>query len=300
MNSDIWKESSYPLNNEISDWENVCNEHGFNSKEFSSSADFLALGCSMTFGIGVEGNKNWVDIISENTNLNGHNLSGCGKSIMWSINKFFSYVNKFGNPKFAFCFFPEFYRIEIASRADHMIPKYNHFPKNNLNEKDIIRYGVWNKNNNKNEFKINESLIAENVIPKETSFDISIQYIKMLEMYCNSNNIKLFWTTWSQEESDWLDLNVGNTEFKNYISNDMKSWHCRSVDNMKEIFCQNVSECSADKECTLGYVCHEEHSNEKNFYYPRDAYTSPAVHFGFHRQIHIAETFLNAIDVPGL
>jgi len=270
----LWYESSYPLESEISDWSNECNNYGYRTNEFDSCSDIVSLGCSMTFGLGVEAGDAWPDLLAKDLGMSVHNLAGCGKSIMWSINKFFSYVNKFGNPKVLVCLFPEFTRIEVASKTSHMTPRYNQFPRHELNNDKIIRYGIWNQ---KNKFNTGMGVfIAEDSIPSELSFDISIQYIKMLEMYCNTNNIKLLWGTWSEEESLWLDKNISLTQFKNYISLGMNDWHLIKEDNMKEVYKEN---------------CHLEYSGLKNFYYSRDSNTAPTPHFGLHRNIHIYESF---------
>ena len=275
---ELWYESSYPIESQISDWSNECNDYGYRTKEFDSSSDIIALGCSMTFGLGVEPGDAWPDLLAKDLGMSVHNLAGCGKSIMWSINKFFSYVNKFGNPKILVCLFPEFTRIEVSSKTSHMTPRYNHFPRHDLSNKNIIRYGIWNQNN---KFNTGSSIfIAEDSIPSELSFDISIQYIKMLEMYCNTNNIKLLWGTWSKTEAEWLDENISATQFKNYISLGMNDWYFNKEDGMKEVYKEN---------------CHLEYSELKNFYYSRDANTAPTPHFGLHRNIHISEDFRKEI-----
>lgn len=276
--NDLWYESQYPLKSDISDWEKDCNSYGYRTEEFVSCSDIVSLGCSMTFGLGVDPGQAWPDLLAKDLNMSVHNLAGCGKSVMWSINKFFSYANKFGNPKILTCLFPEFTRVEVSSTISHMTPRYNQFPKHDLGNDKIIRYGIWNQNN---KFNTGSGVfIAEDSIPSEMSFDISIQYIKMLEMYCNTNNIKLLWGTWSETESLWLDKNISLTEFKNYVKLGMHDWHFSKEEGMKEIYKED---------------CHTEYAELKNFYYSKDAKTAPTPHFGLHRMIHLSESFKKEI-----
>jgi hypothetical protein len=311
--ADLWHEASFPLNASISDWQQVCNSMGFRGEEFIEKADIVGLGCSFTFGLGVPEGKTWGHIVSGRTNMTYHNLAGAGKSIAWSVNNFFSYVNKFGNPKIVLCLFPGFLRQQITSRSSKMIPAYNQFPKLDLDQDKIIRYSIYPGYVYVEQEKyVGKPFLAEYTMPKEMGMDLSIQYIKMLEAYCNASNIKLIWTTWSRQEEIWLDKNIKETGFKNYVSSEMKYWHNSEGDLLHERLCNKYIEyynlenasgyitpehiCGKDKKC-LSYIdCHNEYKDEENFDVASDAHIGPGRHWGMHRHIHIAETFLSGLN----
>ena len=64
---------------------------------FDKKADFISLGCSITYGIGVGEGQAWDEIIANKLNLTHASRSVPGGSTVWMINNFFSHVEKYGN-----------------------------------------------------------------------------------------------------------------------------------------------------------------------------------------------------------
>lgn len=289
-------ESFYPLENDYRIIFNV-NKNGFNSEEFNNVADIVFLGCSNTYGQGVEKGNSWADIFSKKLNLTNHNLAAPALSTSQTINNFFSYVSKFGNPKIVCAIFPEFNRMRFSSDANHMYSKYyeKRFPEK-VGKYEIIRYPLFDFFEFENEqkyFKL--PLIAEEVIPKQTGIDISIQYIKMLELYCNSNNIKLLWGTWYKFQNDWIVDNLNRTGFKNFIDIEPNSWHTRQEDDDYDIFC---SQKHGTEKCNSELICHKDEKDLYgiNFFKTNDFDRKYSYnHWSVHRHIHTAEIFLNNI-----
>lgn len=294
-------------------------------------ADMVTLGCSVTVGCGVDVDQVWSNQVAKKLNLRNYTIAKAGGSVQWAINNFFSYVDYFKKPKVVVALFPDFLRMQIASRPEIMIPiDYENQPKgfeiekNTITKEDkIIRYKI----NPSKEYNIDQKYLklpmhAKEHFPKETAFDISIQYIKMLEQYCNSNNILLVWSTWFPEQEQWLHLNINKTRFKNYTPVDMRYWHAKKIDSRKEFMCKNLidfyndknyydnllkkenlilfsqyqeSFCDPYSKCNSKNFCHLDFKEEPNFDAAADSTDNHRGHFSYHAHIHIAEKFLEKI-----
>lgn len=292
---DYWHESNFPLNNFWWDGpQKYENSLGFMSKEFTECADIVGLGCSFTYGDGVMGSTTWGEILADKMNLTYHNISGSGRSTMWAISNFFSYVNQFGNPKIVVALFPEFTRIQVASQPTHMITK--NMPEEKKKEGTIIRYALYERfNEGQKYFKL--PVVAEEIFPSETAFDVSLQYIKMLEAYCNSNNIKLLWSTWMKLQQEWLEKNITKTQFKNFISSRTWEWHVREEDGFYERHCMEIH--PDGEKCKVYDHCHLEYENlyGKNFHVSDDRIDGVRyAHWGVHRHAHTAEIFMKELN----
>lgn len=281
------------------------NSYGFAGKEFTEAADIVTLGCSYTFGEGIGQGSTWSDFVSKNLNLTMHNLGTSGKGVTFEINCFFEYVNKFGNPKIVLCLFPDFVRMEIASRSHQMKPQKKYhmsgaLPSDDEDEK-VISYGICPQPTYDGRPKyLKTPVIAEEIMPLETAYMLSIQYIKMLEAYCNTNNIKLIWTTWVAEQNRWLNHNKENNYFKNYFHFDEDSWHQRVEDLGKDIMCGIVHKKGIA--CETEFNCHKEYREEHRFGFDiaLDVKISRTAtlngHSGIHKHIHWAEFFIKEIN----
>lgn len=281
------------------------NSLGFAGKEFIEAADIVTLGCSYTYGEGVRQGSSWPDLVHKKTNLSLHNLSASGKGVTFEINCFFEYVKKFGNPKIVLCLFPDFLRMEIASRSHKMIPQKKYKIGSNLlrldQDEEVTSYGICPQHTYETRPKyLKTPLVAEEVMPLETAQMLSIQYIKMLEAYCNTNNIKLIWTTWLSTQNVWLNNNKNNGYFKNYFDFDESKWHQRAEDLGKDILCDKFH--IKGTKCTTEFLCHNEYRKEHGpgFDISLDVKISRTLtlngHSGAHKHIHWAEFFLKEID----
>lgn len=301
-------------------------------EEEIKDADMVTLGCSFTAGCGVNFDQVWSSQVAKKLNLTNYTIAKSGGSVQWAINNFFSYLNYFKKPKIVVALFPDFVRMEIASRPEFMIPlDYENQPsgfeieKNTITEESkIIRYKINpDKQYDLKEKYLKLPMYAKEHFPRETAFDVSVQYIKILEQYCNSNDILLIWSTWFPEQEQWLHLNIDKTIFKNYIPVDTRYWHAKKIDNRKEFICQNLidfyndknykynllkennlklfaehneSFCDPDLKCNSKNFCHLEYSEEPNFDIARDSVEHHRGHFSYHAHIHIAERFLEKIN----
>lgn len=150
------------------------NNFGHRSSDFikqKNNLNILFSGCSITFGESLPYKENWsgklYNLIKNNYLIdNYYNLSFLGGSTELIIFNIFMYCKSFGNPDIIFLLLPDSGRKII------------------LNNKQYQNYA----NPNEDEHSRKLSLLN------------SYFYIKMLEQYCSSNNIKLIWSSWSEKD----------------------------------------------------------------------------------------------------
>lgn len=286
-------------------WESPdLNSLGYRSIEFDEPAEILASGCSFTFGQGVQSDANWPSQLSELSGMKHHNLGIPGTGVGLQVGNIFSYIYQYGNPKIIVCLFPEFDRMRMVSDRNFLIPSNDETHKAYLNgENDIIDYsytyaGIYDR---KKISKIPHR--AEDIIPQEHAINISINYIKMLEMYCNSNGIIFLWSTWFPEQYNYIVNNIDSMSFKNFIEVDVKKWHSDTVDDYRDLFHlegeDSRRDCNTKSQCTAYTDCHSElrsiYGNEFDYSSDIDP-CAPSHHWGAHRHRHIAENFLKGIN----
>jgi hypothetical protein len=268
------------------------NQLGYRSKEFSQT-DIIFSGCSFTFGIGTDINANWSSVVGKYIGLDYVNLGRNGASTMENILGIFSYCKKYGNPKYIFCLFPNFERIVLQATHgfsgsklfleldDPLIPTYApvqlHFDYDRLaGHKDRPKF-------------LKMPYAFEDIISLDIAYWLNIRLIEILEQYCNSNNIKLLWSTWDEHGTELLEnvIHVDKSIFNNYVKSDVLNWRLNdSVDG--EVYIEN----NIIKECHE----HLKHDYPNSFYSATDIeYGKDKRHPGVHKQMHYAETFINKI-----
>jgi hypothetical protein len=156
------------------------NNHKYRSIEFSSNIDILTAGCSFTFGTGLPFEYTWSQQLQKRLpHKKVATLSWPGISIQKIISYIFRYFKNIGNPKMIICNFPDFYRFLFLEKSSNNI--INYYP--NLPENLFIP-------------KKERKQLIESVPAETWGFYINYEYILMLEQYCESNDIKLIWSTW--------------------------------------------------------------------------------------------------------
>lgn len=278
------------------------NSMGYRSDEFLETRDIVFAGCSFTWGSGVVLDGIWGNILSESLNTKSYNLGWAGKSTQFVVQNTIAFCKQYGNPKVIFCLFPDFARIQMKS--DGMFMRGKSVPGGRFGR---IEYSIMLLNNGggiKNNTKYSKAPhLAEDMIPSEFIFSITLDYIHMLELYCKLNNIKLFWGTWDGWQDEYLHKNIDSMDFKNYVYLEQDKWNFGPSGMYKENFYENDSTFITHKEC------HKEYRKKYglNFDYPMDADPEsglPGVkivtgHTGAHKHIHIAEKFIEAFKNAG-
>jgi len=221
-NNEIFKKTNPNLNiNEI-------NLNNFRSDNFKSNHEGLHIlfsGCSYTFGNGMAYNKIWskvlYDQIQKNTKTSGYfNIGATAASIMECISLIFKYCKTYKNPDVIFLNMPDLTRFYSVNNKN--IIKFSHLTKKNDKVLNLLAY----------------------------------QYYLMLDLYCKSNDIKLYSFTWSLCEDDkYLGINdSGINNFDTYYE-----YNISDVDRfVKQYLYENKdSKLLADDEMHLGDPYHK-------------------------------------------
>lgn len=161
------------------------NGHGFRSDEFKKNHDkkhILFSGCSVTYGIGLLENEIWAKKLYNRLNIKNDlsgffNLGLPGTSIFDIVANIFRYIDNFSKPDSIFIAMPNYQRRYVSNPLKFNIKDQVANPKNK------IYYGVY-KNNMKDEFA-------------DTLHIYAYHYLMFLEMFCKSNNIDLFYFTYT-------------------------------------------------------------------------------------------------------
>lgn len=173
------------------------NKHGFRGEIYENS-DVIASGCSITFGIGVPEEGRWTNILSNQINKNIINLGVEGASVKNVCTNIIQYCMNNKMPKEIFCLFPDFFRSMVVidkefyksglskrywDQDDSLTLTFCN-PKVSQYSKDRVHMEIKDKSN-----------IEDSVSPHQLILD-SVNFIYILESFCLTNGIKLYWTTW--------------------------------------------------------------------------------------------------------
>jgi hypothetical protein len=277
------------------------NSMGYRSDEFVETRDIIFAGCSQTWGEGVVSDGIWGNILSKSLNKKSYNLGMGSKSTQFIVKNTIAFCKQYGNPKAIFCLFPEFTRIEMISDGSFMVGRFS--PPNKVGRH---RYSlVPQRINPEKDTKYSKAPhLAEDMIPSELLFSINLEYIHMIELYCKSNNIKLFWGTWNEYQDIYLHRKIDSMDFKNYVYLEQDKWSAGPNTGFVENFYDSV-----DNDYMIHKKCHEKYRENygMNFDFPMDGNPKsglPGVdvvtgHMAVHRHLHISEKFEEAFKNAG-
>jgi hypothetical protein len=225
------------------------NLSGHRGPEFSSGIDTLFLGCSVTYGTGLELEELWPYLLSEKLNYSYNLLASPGASIPKIVRQAIEWINLYGKPKQILALMPDTTRIDFCQpiQGQH---------KNLMVANEMKLYNKLKK----------ETLIYEDVSTKkfvaehEYSNIMAFSALNTLEKICSILDIPLMWSSWSKNS----DL----PNFNNYF--ELSHW---------------PNELEKEK-------CTDHTPIGRNFYIASDN-----DHWGSHYHMHVAEDFLNAIEL---
>jgi len=275
------------------------NSLGYRSDEFSETRDIVFAGCSNTWGVGVVVDGIWGNILSKSLNTKSYNIGVIAKGTQFIVQNTIAFCKEYGNPKAIFCLFPEFTRIEMKSDASFMVGQNSKNSKVGRHRYSIIP----SKLNPEKNIKYSKAPhLAEDIIPSEFLFSINLDYIHMLELYCELNNIKLFWGTWDRWQDKYLHENIDSTDFKNYVYLEQEKWDRHPNNRYMDQLHENGIPI-------IDIQCHAEYREKYglNFDFPMDGNPKSGLpgesvilgHMSVHKQIHIAEKFEEAFKNAG-
>lgn len=230
----------------------LSNSFGHRGPEFSNGVDALIVGCSITYGIGLDLEDTWGHLIASKLGYSYNLMAWPGGSIPKIVRQIFQYIETVGKPKRIFALMPEPRRVDLfepnANQTNQLLINANSI-RNKLNRMDELTY----------------------VDPKTTKFMYDIDYASMLsvnslyllEKLCSMLDIDLVWTTWDSR-----------TFLETY----------RSFPSFFELTTENGDIFNKPTSCHIGDG-------------PTFHIASDNDHWGTHYHLHVAEDFLNAIEL---
>lgn len=191
------------------------NRLGFRGEVYESP-DIVGVGCSITFGLGIPESGRWTNILSNKINKDVLNLGSPGASVETMCNSIIKYCLNNKMPKEIFCLFPDFFRNMVVVDKEFYKSKIKRTINNNENlgmtfcnpqvYKDATSDSLFMEIDNQN-------YIEDAISPHQLILN-SINFIYILESFCSSNNIKLYWTTWDMPTSIIMEKLVKIKDFK--------------------------------------------------------------------------------------
>jgi len=253
--------------------------------EIDENSDVIASGCSITFGLGVPELARWSNLLSNKINKSVINLGNEGASVETVCTNIIQYCMNNKMPKEIFCLFPDFFRRMIVVDKEYYKPSKEERPAEDYlfleySSLDIDGYKDFVIVRSKDE-QYTKNLVS----PHQLILD-SINFIYILESFCLTNNIKLYWTTWDiysdlimKELLNIKDFKLKN--FKSFFSSNL----FKGIGNFIESTC-NLDHNSEFKD-NICWKVGSDYSIIDNKKTPDRA------HPGVHAHTHIAEFFYN-------
>lgn len=270
------------------------NRYGFRSGTFESKMDLVIGGCSVTRGTGISTKNMWATIVEQSTGLKTANLSIGGQSVSNQVRTIFAFIKKFGNPKYIYCLFPDFERIEIPTNRNLMIT--HRYDKNKEVGPILHPVFILKKRNKSSIHKT--PLIADEALNPEIGHFYSAQYINILSQYCEATGIKFAWSTWIPEMQYIINKFKNEEYFNNTIDVESDRWIYNEDSKVYDYYSSSILD--KDPGMVKKIVCHQDirESEPEEFELGRDRYKygDRAAHWGLHRNLHIAEIVIKHIN----
>ncbi len=268
----------------------IWNSDGLRSVEFSTKPKIVALGCSITLGQGMPEHLRWSDILSDKINEPIGNISYSGAAINKNISSFFGMVHQYQHiPEIVIANFANFERFYfIDGNANYM--------------RD------WYANHKNKKTKASAPWDYEEIIPYEWVYYQNLDHIKMLEAFCESNNVKLIWSTWSNGLSDDQESFLLNT-FRHYVIDTVKKEFPpdfefyinpdKKEDMLKYYEMYNWENIRCHEQYKIKYPEIFDHGYD---YHKISGAWGPGAHWahpGLHKHLHWAEFYFNQLKEKG-
>ena len=281
------------------------NIYGFRSGRFDKESEIVIAGCSVTYGAGVAEENIWSSVLGEKFKKRTSSVAMSGVSTSWLVDQLLIYFRKYGNPKMVLCLFPDLFRINLPVDGNYYKNK-NEKPKYLINEFSYFSHfhpeppkaEIYNK-------YLKMPYDYEKAISPYLAINQNIKSIRYLEQYCNSNGIKLLWSTWSEKFSDTINAikDIEELKFDNYfdireyghiVSTKLfktyrKNICFNSIEDMKK-----CRESHTYEECSCYLDCHSDLRGKigEEFDYGTDNKDRlEASHPGAHYHLHCSEAF---------
>lgn len=255
--------------------------------EVYTDSDVIASGCSITFGIGVPEEGRWTSLLSDKINKNIMNLGNPGGSVATICNQIIHYCMNNKMPKQIFCLMPDFVRNMVVVDKEFY---RSGVKRENVGTNDYLELMFCNPTiKTDGNFVFMETKdkrnIEDSVSPHQLILN-AVNYIYVLESFCLSNNIQLYWTTWDKPSSMIMEQLSMLDGFK--LKDFIPFYPKQAIDQLN-IFIKN--NCSSDHNSKFkDHLCWSSGSDYSIIDYKKQYQMS---HPGIHFQQHVAEFFYN-------
>ena len=252
------------------------NNIGYRGDHVDGSEEFIAIGCSQTFGTSLEEEFTWPAQLENILGSRVVNLGTPGDSARGAIMKAMAYINQFGKPKAVFACFP-------MARSERFA-----VPGKTINKKTGLP-GAFNCMHLKDSFKIIAKAPYDysEVLPLEDYILDTFSFINIFNAYCKEAGIKFIWTGWetmfaSNRVKSVLDEHTSGF----FFDNDMNDFNF----------------VKQNPKCHLEYIDHPLFNYAADIQKEADGLFH--AHKGIHWNIHMAERchseYLNSIAIDNL
>ncbi len=245
---------------------------GHRGPDFKDGVEFLAVGCSVTHGIGLNHEDTWsyhlakIMGIGDNYNVLGYP----GKSLQFMQRQILEYFNEYGLPKRLVLLAPDQNRLDYFGFDERIIGLKKH-------NREFVEKRLKN---------LELEYVLEDVNEKWESgtYVGSTEYLAYLaatslvqiNRICKLLGIDFYWTSWSR-----YDLQTAKYLLE--IDADLENSYVELRELDGNLFFKDSNEYPD---------CHKEQNDGPRFYIADDQN-----HWGRHYHIHMAEDLANAIDL---
>jgi len=286
----------------------VLNSSGYRGPEFFKGVDLLVSGCSFTYGTGIPEDGLWGSLLAEKMSISYNNMSLSGASIGWMTRQLFAYFKQYGNPKILICLFPNPTKLFFASDPDILVSDdgYVETSTQDLDGKKSLYSTTLHEvrqPKDRPEISTRPHRLAD-VISLDFVIQTCMQNIRALEQYCRATGIKFLWGTWSKDFSQMIE-NDGLRDlydFEYYVPLGQDLWSRRDGPLSKDLlYTSKEKKCfclenHVGQDCSCFQKCHMDLAERygDSFFRGTDIFEGHP-HFGVHRHLHMAETFMDRI-----
>lgn len=273
------------LKEEMSEKDKACdagtvytlNSEFFRSPEFGQ-VDLIALGCSQTFGQGVDDHVIWPRLLGESMGVSYVNLGMPSSSVHAMLSSLLVYIRRYGKPKYVAALLPGYRRIAMPLRHE-----YNSSAATSREQRESGVVGYENLNlayreqdGAKKDVPLysKRPYIMDDILAYEVPLHQSMTALSVMIEYCRVADIKLVFSSWNSGMDELLREKLNNpmTEI------DLSGYISMPTNRMLK-------------------SCHEEQSALYQDIWDRAR--DCGHHMGAHEHIHYAELFEESLKKNG-
>jgi hypothetical protein len=289
------------------------NNYLYRGPDFEPGVDILAVGCSMTYGLGVPESGTWPSILANNLGLTYANLSMTGAGAEWIVDAIYRYIETFGPPKKAILvLMADLFRFDVVYNGVDVAPMSSStrdfIPKYMSRDGSMGKVTLLDMPESFPKIQKRPYLAEYTRIPEDT-IARSIKELRNLERYCKAIGVNLMWGAWSEITIEAMKALDKESEFENYVNlgEYIGNWTSHQngfdLDNIVDHRLEHDNQsdkCSEQmvnqNRCVCVVDCHSDREKDwdNSFHVAADVYKGNETqnyHFGIHKYIHVAEGF---------